>query len=669
MVFGTDYYPEHWPEERWEYDLKLMHDTGIDTIRIAEFAWSIMEPSEGQFEFSWLDKIIDLASQQSIKIVMCTPTAAPPKWLMDKHPEIYQKDEYGHIRGFGSRRHYCFNSDIFKEYSIKIIEKMAEKYANNPNIIVWQLDNEYGCHNTVRCYCEDCSNAFSKWLENKYGNINELNEKLGMAFWGQHYPTFDSVVLPAHTVCDFKSAGMFAHNPGLFLDYCRFASDSVYDYSQIQIDVLRSYGITIPITHNFMGSFFDLDYYKLQDQFEFISWDCYPNIAHGPFSSLSEVSFNHDKMRGYKNKKYWVMEHCSGQNGWNYMHPTPEPGELKLWTFQSVAHGADGILYFRWRPCLFGTEQYWHGILDHDGVPRQRYEEIKETGTALKKIENIIDETNIVSEVCVINSYDNEWSHSHQKHSENFNYNKILYTIHNAITDLGINCDVVDISVDLSGYKIAVLPAYNISSQKTADKLKEFTENGGTVVLTFRSGNRDEYNKINGITIPGYFKDLCGIDVINYDARGENKRNISGITGAISADTWCDIIDPKDTTVLAEYTDGFYAKTPCITKNSYGSGNAIYVGTHFDREGYRRLFDYLTNEASVKRCSTGKVEGVEVVTRTSGSKEYEVLMNHLNVPVYIPLKREYTELLSDRKVSDSLRLDAFGVAVLSYDFT
>lgn len=664
MIFGTDYYPEHWPEERWEEDLELMKLAGLDTIRIAEFTWSLMEPEEGHYDFSWLDKIISLASAKSIKIVMCTPTAAPPKWLMDKHPEIYQKDEFGNIRGFGSRRHYCFNSSIFKEYTEKIVKTMADRYADNTDIIAWQLDNEFGCHDTVRCYCEDCSDAFSKWMEKKYGTVDKMHKSLGMAFWGQQYPSFDSVILPAHTTCDNKPAGMYAHNPGLFLDFCRFSSDSVYDYSAIQIDVLRKSGVKVPITHNFMGSFFDLNYYKLQDQFEFISWDCYPNIAHGSFSSLSEVSFNHDKMRGYKNKKYWVMEHCSGQNGWNYMLPTPQPGELKLWTFQSVSHGADGILYFRWRPCLFGTEQYWHGILDHDGIPRERYNEIKSTGLALKKINKIIDESEVVSEVCIINSFDNEWSHTYQKHSENFNYDKLLYTIHNAITDLGINCDVVDMNADLSKYKLVVLPAFNISSVQDAKKLENFARDGGSVVITYRSGNRDSFNKINGLTIPGYFSNLCGIEVINYDALGEDKREITGITGKLSADTWYDIINPVETTVLAECTDGFYKGTPCVTKNTFGSGSVYYFGTHLQREDYMGFFEYITENAGVSRCKVGPVKGVETVTRFSSSESYIFVMNHMEVPAHVPLDREYSEALEEIQVRDTLRLEPFGVAVL-----
>ncbi len=664
MVYGIDYYPEHWPQERWAEDLSLMKDAGINTIRIAEFAWTLMEPSDGVYNFRWLDEVIAIAAEKDIKIVLCTPTAAPPKWLMDKHPEIYQKDEFGHVRGFGSRRHYCFNSSVFMEYSKRIVKAMASHYFNNENVIAWQLDNEFGCHNTVRCYCEDCSSSFSKWLKNKYGAIDAFNEKLGMAFWSQQYNSFESVVLPAHTVCDNKSSGMYAHNPGLFLDYCRFASDSVGDYAAMQISELRKAGITTPITHNFMGSFYDIDYFKLAKQFDFIAWDCYPNIAHGPFSGLPEVSYNHDKLRGYTNNKFWIMEQDSGQNGWNFMHATPNPGEIRLWAYQAVAHGANGLVYFRWRPCLFGTEQYWHGILDHDGIPRQRYEEIKQTGAEMLSMSDVIDNTDVVSDACVLHSFDNTWSHSYQWHAEGFDYNKILYTVHNSILRNNINCDVRDAEADLSTYKLVVMPAYNISSENVAKKLTAYVENGGHLVITFRSGNRDEFNKINGLTLPGYFRGLCGIDVINYDPIGNGGRSASCMIGKFTPNVWCDIIDEKETTVLAEYTDGFYKGSPCITVNNHGKGKVYYIGCNMDIDALAPLFDYICLGADVERADLRPVPGVETVIRKGAGGEFIFAMNYTDAAVYIPIERYYTDKITGTVFTKSIYLEPYGVVVL-----
>lgn len=655
MYFGADYYPEHWPEDRWEKDVQMMKEANFNVVRLAEFTWTKMEPEEGVYNFEWLDKIINMLGKSNIKTVLCTPTATPPKWLMDKHPSIYPEDEYNNVKGFGSRRHYCFNSSIFKEYTKKIVKIMALRYKDNKNVITWQLDNEFGCHNTIRCYCDECSDAFSKWLKIKYKDIDVLNKNLGMDFWSQQYPSFESVIVPKHTTCDFKEGDMYAHNPGLWLDYCRFASQSVDDYAKLQIEVLKENGIDVPITHNFMSRFYDVDYYKHSKLYDFISWDCYPNISHGLFDSIEEVSYHHDKMRGYKNQKFWVMEHCSGQNGWNYMGRTPNTEEIRLWTYQSVAHGSNGILYFRWRPCLFGTEQYWHGILDHDGIGRDRYKIIKKVGEEFKNLSDIIDNTENHSEVCIIRSFDNVWAHQYQWHAIGFDYNQILSSIHISLTRQNINCDVIDINNDLNKYKLVILPAYNISSEQHANKLKKYVENGGTIIFTFRSGNRDEYNKINGLTLPGYFRDLCGIDIINYDALGTDKIKIKGITGNAKATLFADIIDPKNTESLAFYDDCFYKGSPCITKNSYDAGNVYYIGFHTDIDTYSKILKNITNNLNLIQTVENPVKGVETIYRKSSNRETLFVLNTNSYSITINI------LLPHKK---TIKLDAFGATVV-----
>ncbi|MBN2852403.1 MAG: beta-galactosidase [Clostridia bacterium] len=655
MHFGVDYYPEHWPEDRWAEDIRLMKQANFNIVRLAEFAWTKMEPVENEYHFEWLDKIISLFEESNIKVVLCTPTATPPKWLMDKYPDIYPIDEYGHVRGYGSRRHYCFNNETYKEYTKKIVKAMANHYKNNKTVVTWQLDNEFGCHNTVRCYCDDCEKAFQKYLENKYETIENLNEKLGMAFWSQTYYSFESVIIPRHTVCDYKEGKMLAHNPGLWLDYCRFASQSVDDYAALQIEVLRENGVTVPITHNFMAKFYDIDYNKHAKLYDFVSWDCYPNIVHGPFDDIMEVSFQHDMMRGYKNRKFWIMEMSSGPGGWNFMGRAPDPAQLRLWTYQAVAHGADGILYFRWRPCLFGTEQYWHGILDHDGIGRDRYKIIKQVGAEFKTLESIIDRTENVSEVCMIRSFDNVWSHDYQWHSQGFDYNQILSYMHIALSKLNINCDVTDFSHDLSKYKLVIIPAYNISTAENAEMLRKYVKNGGNALITFRSGNRDEYNKINGLTIPGYFRELAGIDVINYDALGKDMIKIKGVTGDSLAAVWADIIDQKDCEVLAAYDDCFYKNSPCITKNSVGKGTVYYMGCHTDVDTYQKVLKVITENIQTTKLVDKAVEGVETVYREYGDKKALFVLNYndynVSINILVPVKK-------------TVHLEAFGVTVI-----
>ncbi|MFO7636915.1 MAG: beta-galactosidase [Clostridia bacterium] len=657
MVFGVDYYPEHWPEDRWSTDVRLMKEAGFNMVRLAEFTWSLLEPEEGCHDFRWLDKIIGMLHENGLGVMLCTPTAAPPEWLMHKHPEIYPTGLDGRVRGFGSRRHYCSNSAVFREYTEKIIQAMATRYRNHPAVMAWQLDNEFGCHDTVRCYCEDCAKGFGKWLEAKYGDIGVLNQQWGTVFWGQQYPSFDRVILPKPTICDAPKYGLFAHNPGLILDFFRFSSDSMVEYSDFQVRILRENGVTLPITHNFMAGFYDIDYFKLAEGLDFVSWDCYPHLTGANLDSYHEIAYQHDKIRGYKNMKFWITEMASGPLGWNIMSRTPNPGQLRLWTYQAVAHGADGILYFRWRPCLFGTEQYWHGVLDHDGIPRRRYQELKQTREELQKLQDVILQTDNDSQACIIHSFDNEWSHGYQPHSPGFSYNNLLFSMHYGLQKAGINCDVRDMQADLSAYRLVVFPAYNISSPEEAQKIREYVENGGTVVFTFRSGGRDSCNKITGETLPGYFRDLLGIDVIDYDALADARVPLDGLLPHSEASFWCDVIDPRASQVLSTYGSEYYAGSPCVTLNPYGKGRAVYIGFQTDPKTYANLFSHLYPDASfLEPC-----DAIETVRRKKGDESFAFLLNHSNNSLSLQVFCPFTDLATGkthRKEIDLVPYDA-----------
>ena len=362
MYFGVDYYPEHWPEERWEKDAGMMKEANINVVRLAEFAWAKIEPDEGVYDFSWLDRAIAVLALAGIKTVLGIPTAAAPKWLMDKHPDMYPVDMHGLVKGFGTRRHYCANHSMYREYTRKITAKMVEHYKDNPNIVAWQTDNEFGDN----CYCDNCRDTFRTWLKKKHGTVEILNNEWGTVFWSQTYRSFDEVPVPGYSSSDGFSqtasgsalSTPYNHNPGLLLDYRRFCSDSYVAYQDIQIGEIRKRS-RLPITHNYMGHYNELDYFKLGENLDFISWDNYPNNMWGR-SDYKTTAMAHDLMRGIKNSNFWVMEQQSGPCGWHSMGDTPEPGQIRLWTYQAIAHGADAIVYFRWRACTFGIEQYWY---------------------------------------------------------------------------------------------------------------------------------------------------------------------------------------------------------------------------------------------------------------------------------------------------------------------
>ncbi len=491
MIFGVDYYPEHWDKSEWENQARLMREGGFNTVRIGEFAWALIEKREGEFDFTLFDEAIEVLKKEEIKVILGTPTAAPPKWLSDKY-DILQRDKYGREKGWGSRRESCANNPYYIEKSKIIVEKMAEHYADNPDVIAWQIDNEFGCHGSTRCYCEHCRKSFSEWLKVRYGSIDELNDKWGNVFWSLNYSSFDDVILPAYNSCEGTFGNTMSHNPALDLEFRRFSSDSWVRYQKMQADILRKY-TSVPVTHNLMGHFSDISAYDLAADLDFVSWDNYPDNQWGT-SEYEYVSMAHENMRGAKDKNFVVMEEQAGPAGWDVLGSTPRPGQLRLWTYQAIAHGCEGVVYFRFRTALFGMEQYWYGVLDHDGVPRRRFYEIQRTGRELQRLEQYIVNAKNDYDSLIVKSYDNVWGHEIKRHANKYNYENHLFAFYKANARLNITTAVS--RGGYSQYKVVYMPAYNIITEDELDEIKEYVQNGGTLVLSFRSGGRDEYNRV-----------------------------------------------------------------------------------------------------------------------------------------------------------------------------
>lgn len=664
MLFGADYYPEHWPKERWEKDAELMRKAGINVVRLAEFAWALLEPGEGVFDFSWLDEAIDTLARQGIKTILGTPTAAPPKWLVAKYPDSLMQDQFGHQRGFGSRRHYCYNNPSFRHSARNIINRMALHYQDHPHIVAWQIDNEFGCHDTTRCYCKNCLSAFHEWLKDKYISIDNLNKEWGTVFWSQIYEDWHQIDLPAGGVCHGSDDHNHGYNPSLLLDFYRFSSDSVIGFQKLQINEIRKYS-SLPITHNCMGFFHDIDYYKLGEDLDVISWDNYPTMQWRT-SSDAQVAFYHDLMRGVKNKDFWVMEQQSGPCGWSTMGNTPRPGQLRLWTHQSVAHGAEAIVYFRWRSCLAGTEQYWHGILDHDGIPRRRYEEIKKTGSELQKVSSLLLGSRLPSEVAIIHSYDNHWSHSFQKHWEGFDYQHHIETYYGALHAHNIPCDIIPVMRDLSFYKLVILPACTLVNKDIRLWLEAYVNQGGHLLLTFRSGVKTWNNAMTADTLPGQFKDLCGLEIYEFDCRPHGvKVPLDTVFGKVEASCWCEVLKPHTAKALAYYRGEYYDGKAAITENAFGQGRVYYVGCHLEQEGVQVFMEHLLKQCGIQSHPFKKIKGVEVIPRTIGSNVYYYLLNHNSYSVQIHLEGIYADHVNGTVLNDVCQLEPYGVAFLS----
>jgi beta-galactosidase len=485
--FGVDYYPEHWPEERWATDARLMRDAGINTVRLAEFAWSKLEPQDGIFDFDWLDRAIAVLAEHGIDIIIGTPTASPPAWLMAKHPDAFLVDENGRQRTYGNRREYCPTNEAYLHHSLRVVRAMAQRYAARDEVFAWQIDNEFG----DRCFCSSCAAAFRKWLEGKYGTLDAVNSAWGTIFWSHTYSHWDQIPVPI-------TAGG-APNPGLALDYRRFCSDSYVRFQKLQIDVIRAACTEAVITHNMMGFGYDkIDYFDLAQDLDVVSWDNYQrNQFHGlqADADWSGSALSNDAMRGLKRKNFWVMEQQAGPAGWDIVGVTPRPGELRLWAYQAVAHGADAILFFRWRTPRWGTEEYWHGVLDHHGEPGRRYEEIQKMGRELARIGDEILGSAPKADVAILSSYDSRFAFQIQGHNPRFSYEQCIASWYRALHRRHLAVDIVCPKDELAEYKLVIAPALHVITEDLAKHLGEYVKSGGTLVVTARSGVKDQQSR------------------------------------------------------------------------------------------------------------------------------------------------------------------------------
>ena len=663
MRMGADYYPEHWARERWATDAKLMQEIGFNTVRIGEFAWSKLEPVRDQFDFEWLDEAIDILGQKGVEVVLCTPTATPPKWLCDEK-DVFQRDGYGRIRGFGSRRHYCFNNPDYRQETKRIVTKIAQRYHDNPAVIAWQIDNEFGCHDTTLCYCEHCRAAFQEWLQKKYHTVEQLNQAWGLIFWSQELSDFSQVELPKYTVLEDSNRRGFPHNPGLLLDFARFSSESAVQYQQLQVDLLRESGCTVPITHNFMGHAPDIDYYELAKSLDFVSWDNYPLF---PFrkNDYREDAMAHDLMRSVCHQNFWVMEHQSGPGGTCALGDTPKPGQLRLWSYASLAHGAEALIYFRWRTCCFGNEEYWHGVLDHDGIPRRRYFEIQKLNQELNRIGKIFEKGKNIAEIGLVKSYDNLWSDNYQWHSPGFGYNNLLRAYYNGLINCNVNCDVINLNENFKPYRLVFLPAVSLMNEEIYQKIERYVREGGTIVLTFRSGIKEWNNQMTQKPLPGWFKELSGIELTEYDSMNAGRQcSFDGAFGKGTINLWCDVIDTEKTEVLARYTAEYYAGKPCIVRNSYGAGQVFYVGCDMDAKAQDAFTRLLLERVGIEPLNFYAADGVEMVKKMMDGQTYIILLNHNAESVCLPLSFGGEELLSQKTVAKQYELEPFGVAII-----
>ena len=634
MLLGVDYYPEQWDISIMEEDLANIKELGSNVIRIGEFAWHLMEKEEGKYDFSFFDTVIKKANEYGLKVIFGTPTATIPAWLVKKYPEILSEFENGEKRTFGGRHIYCFNSEVFYKYSEKIIRELANHYKDEKNIVAWQIDNEFGHEGSDECYCPKCHRAFQEFLRNKFNNsIDELNKTYGTTFWSQEYNSFEEIPVPKKTIT--------THNPALRLDWERFRSKSIVDYSNFQVELLKSIIPDCVVIHDFPGGGLDkhVDYSKVAQKLNVVAFNNYP-VWGGQKEPIPphEIAFGLDYIRGLKRENFWITEAIMGAQGHDITGFLPRPNQAKMWSCQGMARGCSSLIYFRYRGATKGAEQFCYGILDADNKKRRKFYEVKDFFHNIIKYEDILEQP-IKSKVAIVYDYDSLASFRIQKQSILLDCHQEMKKFYKPFYDSNIMVDIISEDKDFSEYKILILPVMIIWKKELTEKVKEFAKNGGIVVMTYRTAVKDIDNNLTlGEMLPVGYNDFVGAYVEEIESLQEynsldleGKGFFNGIKG--KGGIFRDMLVSKGAEVLFRYNDKFYDTFSAVTKNSYGKGKVYYIGCSPEEAILKLIVDDILNSAELQK--TLSPDNVEIVVRGNGDKQIKIYINHNDYEVKV----------------------------------
>lgn len=642
MHFGADYYPEYWPRERWAVDAQLMQAAGFDVVRIGEFAWRVFEPEEGVYDFELFDAAIEVLAAHGIKVVMCTPTAAMPAWVQTTYPEVNALLPTGQRRTWGGRKNWCYTNPTMRQLSQRITAAMAEHYAGNPNVIAWQTDNEMSYSG---CVCEHCVAAFQGWLAERYPSPEALSDAWGLRFWSMDIHDWSEMIPPMT---------LRAPNPSHLLAYRRFQSDQTLAFNRQQVETIKAADESARVTHNFMGVNSSIDYRRMAQDLDFVANDMYPRRL----SNLDSCSFAHDIIRGYNGGDgFWMNElQCGYINRENQLR-TPTPGMIRLWTHQAIAHGADGIIYFRWRSCLGGCEQFHSGVVQHDGSPESRsYLEIAEIGREVERLRALgLTGSQSVNPVAILRSFDQARALELYRYGKLFDYDAELQRYHQALVELGIGVDVVHPEDDLSGYKLVLAPLMMLTTPAQVAALRAYVAEGGVLVTSFRLGAYDDEAVVVDETLPGdALAELFGVRIHEYeclmtDLDAEPLPVVAWGDDCYTAQVWADMLEPTSAEALATYTNEWFAPYAAITRNGYGQGQAIYVGAALDEAFYHAFLGELLAEQGLS-SPLQLPDGVRLRTRYVQGEPLHFVMNLTREPKALVLPRPMLDVLTGREV-------------------
>ena len=669
MYYGVAYYPEHKTVEELKHDLALLIESGINTVRMGEFAWCRMEPREGVYDFEWLMRVVERLGEAGIKSIICTPTACPPAWLVSAHPEVLYVDNRGRKRPFGGRRFYCYNSPVYREYSRKIAEQIALRFGHSPYVAGFQIDNEPAQEASGRCHCPECRRKFAGWLADRYGSIHEYNLRSGNIFWGQDYDSFDQIEPPVNTieVSALQDMPVYYENPTLRLEFERFCSQSQIEYQNIQADALRAH-TDYPVTTNGTGlATNSIDYYESTKALDCYGFDYYPGLR-----DAAVDSFPYAFARGIKEgKPFWVMEFMSG-GGHRFGgsgRVQPNPGALKQAVVQSFAHGAEMMLHFQFRTFPFGAEQLNYAIVDMDGVPRRRYFEMQETAGLLKHLEPL-EKAGFANQAAICVDYDTHWAlRIKPVNDPDFVYLDYAGRLYRLLEEQGINADVVGYEADFSKYRLLIVPSAFVVSDEFREKLKSFAAAGGVVLATFLTAAKNKDNVGYTDSLPAGLNDLFGVTVEEVEpvfAQNHTavRLDLDGETCESADGCWCDLLSGS-AKPLGTYTEDYKAGGMIVSENGYGEGLGCYLGTDLSDEALGKLLSYLAGRAGIEKNKVLAAPKIETVRRVLEGREYYFVFNFTAKAAQVSIQVPMRDYLTGELYRDRIPLERNGFAVVA----
>ncbi len=653
LYLGAAWYPEQWPESRWDADLTLMEQAHIRFVRVGEFAWSTMEPSEGDYQFEWLDRAIAAAARHHIYVVLGTPTAAPPAWLTTKYPETLRIMEDGRRDQHGNRQQFNWDNPKYRELCRDIAERMAKRYGHNPDVIGWQIDNEYA----QESYGPDDQKQFDDWLHEHYKTLDNLNTRWTTAYWSQTYNDWSQIPIE-------WSYG----NPGLLLSWKRFVSDTWRSYQKNQLDVIRANSDPRQfITTNMMGWFDGYDHYTVSQDLSLASWDDYVGEGHlDPYKNGAAD----DLTRGFLRKNFWVMETQPAFVNWAPVNTTLDKGEVRAMAWHNIGHGADAVEYWQWRSALNGQEELHGTLVGADGTPVPLYPEVQQLGAEFAKAGPVLAGTSVHSQVAMLQDYDSRWAINWQRHNKNFDPVTQFVSYYKPLREVAQSVDIVKDTADLSQYKLVVAPGLEVITEAAAKNLIAYVQNGGHLVLGQRTGMKNDDNGLWPQREPGPLADLLGGRVDQFYAIDDKPGDtvpVTGTWGNTTSQIWAEqlSVSSPDTKVLMRYgkSNGWLDGQPAAITRQVGKGSITYIGAWMDDAAMLNAARWMVETSGVTPAFGPVPEGVDVYPREGDGKKVFILVNFNPQPQTITLPSTMHAVLSGKDES-SVTLDHYGVAVL-----